>query len=84
MIIYCSLTNTSIAALFMAGVIPGLLIGLSLMVLTYFYAKKLGIKGEKRSNLKEILAAFKEAIWALIMPLIIIGGIGFPVWIDFM
>ena len=75
MIIYCSLTNTSIAALFMAGVIPGLLIGLSLMVLTYFYAKKLGIKGEKRSNLKEILAAFKEAIWALIMPLIIIGGI---------
>ena len=75
MIIYCSLTNTSIAALFMAGVIPGLLIGLSLMVLTFFYAKKLGIKGEKKSNLKEVLAAFKEAIWALIMPLIIIGGI---------
>jgi C4-dicarboxylate transporter DctM subunit len=75
MIIYCSLTNTSIASLFMAGVIPGLLIGLSIMFLTYFYAKKLGIKGEKRSNLKTIWAALKSAIWALVMPLIIIGGI---------
>lgn len=75
MIIYCSLTNTSIASLFMAGVIPGLLIGVSLMVLTYFYAKKLGIKGEKKSSMREIGVAFKEAIWALIMPAIIIGGI---------
>ena len=75
MIIYCSLTNASIASLFMAGVIPGLLIGLSVMILTYFYAKKMGIKGEKRSSLKEILHALKDAIWAIIMPLIIIGGI---------
>ena len=75
MIIYCSLTNTSIAALFMAGVIPGLLIGLSVALLTFFYAKKLGIRGEKRSTLREILAALREALWAIIMPLIIIGGI---------
>ncbi|MPM36594.1 C4-dicarboxylate TRAP transporter large permease protein DctM [bioreactor metagenome] len=75
MIIYCSLTNTSIASLFMAGMIPGLLIGVSLMVLTYFYAKKMGIKGEKKSSLKEIWAALKEAVWAIIMPGIIIGGI---------
>ncbi len=75
MIIYCSLTNTSIASLFMAGVIPGLLIGVSLMVLTYFYAKKMGIKGEKRCGLREIWVALKEAVWAIIMPVIIIGGI---------
>ncbi|WP_312614650.1 TRAP transporter large permease [Oscillibacter sp.] len=75
MIIYCSLTNTSIASLFMAGMIPGLLIGVSLMVLTYFYAKKMGIKGEKKSSLKEIWVALKEAVWAIIMPGIIIGGI---------
>ncbi len=75
MIIYCSLTNTSIASLFMAGMIPGLLIGVSLMVLTYFYAKKMGIKGEKKSSLKEIWVALKEAVWAIIMPGIIIGGL---------
>jgi len=75
MIIYCSLTNTSIAALFMAGVIPGLLIGLSLMILTYWYAKKMGIKGEEKAPLSRVWATFKEASWALVMPLIIIGGI---------
>lgn len=75
MIIYCSLTNLSIGAVFMAGVIPGIIIGIGTMVVTYFYAKKLGIKGEKRATLHEVLAATKDAILAIIMPLIIIGGI---------
>lgn len=75
MIIYCSLTSTSIGELFMAGVVPGLLIGLSIMVLTYFYAKKLDIRGERRATAGEFLLAFKEAILALFMPVIIIGGI---------
>lgn len=75
MIIYCSLTNTSIGEVFMAGVIPGMLIGLSLMFITYLYAKKYKIRSEKRASLKEILHALKEASLALIMPIIIIGGI---------
>lgn len=75
MIIYCSLTNTSIGELFMAGVIPGLLIGFSLLILTYIYAKKLDIKGEKQKSFKEVIDALKDSVFALIMPLIIIGGI---------
>lgn len=75
MILYCSLTNLSIGECFMAGVLPGLVIGVGCMVATYVYAKKLGIKGERRSTLAEIWKAFKEAALALVMPLIIIGGI---------
>lgn len=75
MIIYCSLTNLSIGALFMAGIIPGIIIGVGTMFVTYLYAKKLGIRGEKRATLHQVWAATKDAILAIIMPVIIIGGI---------
>lgn len=75
MILYCSLTNLSIGECFMAGVLPGLVIGIGCLVITYLYAKKLGIKGERRATLAEIWEATKKAALALIMPLIIIGGI---------
>ena len=75
MIIYCSITNQSIGELFMAGVIPGLIIAAATAVVTFLYAKKLHIKGEKPATRAEIWKATKEAILALIMPLIIIGGI---------
>lgn len=73
MIIYCSITNQSIGELFMAGVIPGLIIAIATAFVTYIYAKKLGIKGELRATGAEICKATKEAILALIMPIIIIG-----------
>ena len=75
MIIYCSLTNLSIGECFMAGVLPGLVIGFGCIIATYIYAKKLGIKGERRATLAEIWAATKKASLALVMPVIIIGGI---------
>lgn len=75
MILYCSLTNLSIGECFMAGVLPGLVIGIGCLVITYFYAKKLGIKGDRRATVAEIWKAFKEAALALVMPIIIIGGI---------
>ena len=75
MIIYCSLTNISIGEVFMAGIIPGILIGLSLMVVTYWYAKKYNIRAENRASWPEIGQAFRSSILALVMPLIIIGGI---------
>lgn len=75
MIIYCSLTNLSIAECFMAGVVPGLLIGLTIAIITYFYAKKLRIQGDRRATLREIRLAIKNSVWALLMPVIIIGGI---------
>ena len=75
MIIYCSLTGLSIGECFMAGVIPGLIIGLGVADVTYFYARRLGIKGDERVPYRERLTAIKDGILAIIMPLIIIGGI---------
>ena len=75
MIIYGSLTGTSIGSLFLAGIIPGVLLGVGLMVVTFFYGKKHGLKGVKRATMQEILKSCKEASFALIMPVIILGGI---------
>ena len=75
MSICCSLTGLSIGECFMAGVIPGLIIGLGVAVVTYFYARRLGIKGDERVPYRERLTAIKDGILAIIMPLIIIGGI---------
>lgn len=75
MIIYASLTGLSIGEMFMAGVIPGFIIALSIAIITYLYAKKLKIKGAKKATVKETLDALKEGVLAIIMPVIIIGGI---------
>ena len=75
MIIYGSMTGLSIGKLFLAGFIPGVIIGLSLMGLTYYYALRDGYEGEKRATLREGLVAFWEALPALVLPVLIIGGI---------
>ena len=75
MIIYCSLTNLSIGECFMAGIIPGIIIAFGTAFVTYFYAKKLGIKGGKKYTWRERGKAIKEGALAIIMPIIIIGGI---------
>lgn len=75
MIIYGSITGLSINALFLAGIIPGLIIGFGLAFITYLYAKKLNINGEKKATGREVWEALKEGSLAIIMPLIIIGGI---------
>ncbi len=76
MVIYCVSTNTSVGTLFIAGVVPGLLIGFALMGLTYFIAKKRGLKGEVTQHTgKQKVAIVVEAFWALLIPFIILGGI---------
>lgn len=75
MIIYASLTGLSISELFMAGVTPGVIIALGIGFVTYIYAKKLNIKGDKKASGKEVVLALKDGILAIIMPVIIIGGI---------
>lgn len=75
MIIYCSLTGLSIGELFMAGVTPGLIIALGIGFVTYIYAKKLNIQGDKKATGKEVMDALREGMLAIIMPVIIIGGI---------
>jgi tripartite ATP-independent transporter DctM subunit len=75
MIVYGSLTGLSIGKLFLAGAIPGILIGLGLMLINYFAAKKLGLEKEVRASLREVWKSFISAFWALLAPVIIIGGI---------
>lgn len=76
MVIYGVSTGTSISGMFMAGFLPGILIGLALIICCYFYCKKQGFRGEeKKYTGKEKLAAVWEAKWALINPIIILGGI---------
>lgn len=76
MVIYGTSTGTSISSLFMAGFLPGILVGFSLIIVCYFISKKNGWKGdEKRYTAKEKLAAVWDAKWALINPIIILGGI---------
>jgi tripartite ATP-independent transporter DctM subunit len=76
MVIYGSLMGVSIAGLFAAGIVPGILVGVALMLLSAHISKKRNYpKGEKRANPKEIAVAFKKAAIPLLMPLIILGGI---------
>ena len=67
--------GTSIAALFMAGYIPGILWGLACMVVIYIYAKKRGYTSSKRYALKEKTKIILEALPCLLMIIIVIGGI---------
>lgn len=67
--------GASIAALFLAGYIPGLLTGLFLMIVASFWAKKKGYKVGERSSLKQIFKAFIDALPSLFMLVVVIGGI---------
>jgi C4-dicarboxylate transporter DctM subunit len=76
MVIYGAMTNTSIAMLFAGGVLPGILMGLSLMAYSYYVGKQRGYKGrEERAPLAEVVRGFINAFLAMLMPIIIIGGI---------
>lgn len=74
-IIFASLTGLSIKDLFLAGIIPGVSIAIGLVIVTFFYAKKLNLGGEKKASKELVCQAFKESYLALFMPIIIIGGI---------
>jgi C4-dicarboxylate transporter DctM subunit len=75
-IIYGNITSVSVSALFAAGIVPGILTGVGLMICAYLISKREGFAGaEKRGSVREIAAAFRKAIWAVIAPVIILGGI---------
>ena len=75
MVIYGAVTNTSIAALFAAGFAPAFLMALAIMVQLRFQAPREGIPLMPKLALRKRAAAFKGAWWALLMPIIIFGGI---------
>jgi len=75
-IIYGNITSVSVSALFVAGIIPGILTGLATLLVAYLISKRRGYRGtEKRGTPKEILVALKKSIWAILTPVIILGGI---------
>lgn len=75
LIMYGVIAEVSIAKLFLGGIIPGVLIGVALMVFWFFHSKKHNLRSGEKSSLREVLRATREAIWAIILPLLIMGGI---------
>ena len=75
-IIYGNITSVSVSALFLAGIIPGLLTGAGTILVAYLVSRKRGYRGlESRGSPREILIAFRNSIWAILAPVIILGGI---------
>ncbi len=75
-VIYGVTSGTSITDLFTAGFLPGIMMGVALIIVCWLVSKQKGYKGKgKRSSLKEIWTSFKDAIWAILSPVIILGGI---------
>ncbi|KJS19693.1 MAG: C4-dicarboxylate ABC transporter permease [Clostridiaceae bacterium BRH_c20a] len=75
MVIYGINAGVSIGAMFLAGAIPGIILGLSLALLTYYYSIKRNYPKHGSVTLNQAWKEFVSAIWALIMPVIILGGI---------
>ena len=75
MVVYGAATETSVGKLFMAGIIPGILLGLMLMVAIYVRARMLDIPRQPRATLREVLVAGRESLWGLLLLFIILGGI---------
>jgi tripartite ATP-independent transporter DctM subunit len=75
LVIYASITNTSVGALFMGGILPGLIMALGVMIVIYFVAKKRNYPRSKRATVKIFFKCLVEAIPALICPLLLLGGL---------
>ncbi|GAB5606017.1 TRAP transporter large permease [Sideroxyarcus sp. TK5] len=75
MVVYAAVTEVSVGRMFMAGVIPGLLLGLMLMVAVHWRVRKLNIAPTPRAPLREVLGKFRESMWGLALLVIIMGGI---------
>lgn len=75
MILYGVLSGTSISALFTAGILPGIFIGFCFVVYVLIYCHKHKIDKTRRSTFKDVIRSGCSAFWALLMPVIILGGI---------
>ena len=75
-VVYASITGVSIADMFTAGIVPGILMGVALVIVVLLEAKKHNIQPtQKKATARERWDAFKDAFWGFLMPVIILGGI---------
>jgi C4-dicarboxylate transporter DctM subunit len=75
MVVYAAATDVSVGRMFLAGVIPGLIAGLMLMIGIYVVAKWKDIPKQPFAGIREILASGRDAFWGLFLIIIILGGI---------
>ena len=75
MIIYAVMAETSVVQMFVAGIVPGILGGFGLMGMAYWFARRYNLPRESSFSLKRVRAAGRDALWAFLLPIIILGGI---------
>ena len=80
MIVYGTTTNTSVGKLFVAGIVPGLLLGAALILVAVWQSRRHGWAGGERFDRGRFIAALKDALPALMVPVLIIGGIRFGIF----
>ena len=75
LIVYASITNVSVSSLFIGSVLPGILLIASLMLYVFWYGKKHDLPAHEKQPAKVVFRTLRGSIWALLMPVIILGGI---------
>ena len=75
MVVYCAVTEQSVGRIFLAGIVPGLLLATIMMTAIYIYARKTGLPASQKASFKEIVVSAKDAIPGFLLLVIIMGGI---------
>jgi C4-dicarboxylate transporter, DctM subunit len=75
MILYAVMAETSVVQLFVAGIVPGIIGGLGLMGMAYWFARRYDLPREGRFSWARVATSAREALWAFLLPIIILGGI---------
>src|SRR5881396_3077322 len=75
MILYAVMAGTSVVQLFVAGIVPGIIGGIGLMGMAYWFARRYDLPREAAFSLARVASTAREALWAFLLPIIILGGI---------